>query len=147
MKLLRVVFDTNVIVSAALASQKDLVAQGRPSLCLQLALNGLVDLALSPELFSEYEAVLMRPKFDFPRAAVRTLLAEIRASATLVEHVEGLSSELVSDSHDLPILATAVAAAADYLVTGNIKHFPSTYRGVSVVTPRAFLEAWFRRQP
>jgi hypothetical protein len=41
MKLLRVVFDTNVVVSAALASQKHLVAQGRPSLCLQLALNGL----------------------------------------------------------------------------------------------------------
>lgn len=145
MRLLRVVFDTNVIVSAALASQKGLVAQGRPSLCLQLALAGLVQLTLSTELVTEYEAVLLRPKFAFPRATVRDFLAEIRRSATIIKPAEDLSSELVSDPHDLPILATAVAGTADYLVTGNVKHFPSNYRGVSIVKPRTFLEAYFAR--
>jgi len=36
----------------------------------------------------------------------------------------------------------AVAAAADYLVTGNVRHFPARLRaGVTVVSPAEFLQA------
>ncbi len=145
MRRVRAVYDTNVIVSAALASQRGLVAQGRPSLCLQLALDGIVQLAVSPPLLEEYEAVLLRRKFGFPRVTVRDFVEDLRAAATMTKPVAKLSAELVTDPHDLPVLATAVAAKAGYLVTGNTKHFPRAYGSVSIVTPREFLEAYVGR--
>jgi len=142
MTLVRVVFDTNVIISPLLGSRNDLVAPGRPFLCLQLALAGAIQPVVSEEILQEYEVVLLRAKFAFSRTTVRHFLAEIRTSATMTEPALDLSPELVTDALDLPILSTAVAGSADYLVTGNIKHFPTKCRGVSVVTPREFLEAW-----
>lgn len=96
----------------------------------------------SPELLGEYESVLFRPKFGFPTAPVAALLDEIRSAATIVEPAPGLPPALVSDPHDLMVLATAVAGAARYLVTGNARHFPASHRGVAIVTPRRFMEAW-----
>lgn len=41
-----------------------------------------------------------------------------------------------------PFLEVAVTASADYLITGNRKHFPAELcRGIAVVDPREFLEA------
>jgi len=38
-------------------------------------------------------------------------------------------------------IEVAVASEADFLVTGNLKHFPETARaGVRVVSPREFLD-------
>ena len=45
------------------------------------------------------------------------------------------------DPEDQPLLEVAVAAAADYLITGNRKHFPAELcRGIVVVNPREFLD-------
>lgn len=41
---------------------------------------------------------------------------------------------------DNRFLECAEAAAADYLVTGNRRHFPRRYKATEVVTPRQFLE-------
>jgi predicted nucleic acid-binding protein len=48
---------------------------------------------------------------------------------------------VAADPKDDPIIATAVAAAADYLVTGERAHLLpiGEYRGVQIVSPRAFL--------
>lgn len=54
--MIRVVYDTNVIVSGLLRS-------GRPSLLLELAFQKKVSLFLSPSLLVEYEEVLEREKF------------------------------------------------------------------------------------
>jgi predicted nucleic acid-binding protein len=45
-----------------------------------------------------------------------------------------------SDSDDDIFLECAHAACAYYLVTGNLKHFPSSWANTLVVTPRRFLE-------
>jgi predicted nucleic acid-binding protein len=39
-----------------------------------------------------------------------------------------------------PVLECANAASADFLVTGNVKHFPPDWANVRVVTPRQFLD-------
>jgi predicted nucleic acid-binding protein len=98
-------------------------------------------------LLEEYKTVLLRPKFGFPRAVVLGFVDEIRKASTMTKPTEGLADELVTDPHDLPVLATAVAAKASHLVTGNTRHFPAAYRGVDVVTPRQFLEAYVGRTP
>ena len=48
-------------------------------------------------------------------------------------------ADAISDTDDLPVLGTAVAALADYLVTGDAELLAlSRFRGVAVVSPRAF---------
>lgn len=39
--------------------------------------------------------------------------------------------------------AFAVTAGADYLVTVNIRHFPSAYRGVETILPHQFYRLLF----
>jgi len=58
---LRVVLDTNVIVSAALDPRDHLVPRGRPSIRVSLALSSAFVLVASNELLAEYGAVLVRP--------------------------------------------------------------------------------------
>jgi predicted nucleic acid-binding protein len=42
------------------------------------------------------------------------------------------------DPDDNQFLECAEAAQADYLVTGNIRHFPEVWKE----TPREFIDAW-----
>jgi predicted nucleic acid-binding protein len=48
---------------------------------------------------------------------------------------------VLPDPKDLPFIEVAVAASADALVTGNVKHFPKhATAGVPILSLRAFLE-------
>lgn len=44
------------------------------------------------------------------------------------------------DPEDNRLLECAAAAAADYLITGNKRHFPTRWRKIMVVNAREFLE-------
>ena len=51
------------------------------------------------------------------------------------------------DADDEPFLAVALAAAADFLVTGNLSDYPpDKRRGCAVVSPAAFMEHWRKLQ-
>ena len=56
----------------------------------------------------------------------------------LIDPQQSLS--VCPDPDDNAVLACAVEAQADYLVTRNIKHFPKEYQGIKVIQPREFLE-------
>ncbi len=129
--MLRVVYDTNVVVSAVLKSDR------LPSSLLTLALQGRVKLCLSQEVFDEYREVLNRPKFGLPTHAVNTLLQAMTKNALFVRPTEPIANPV--DTKDSPLLECAVAADAQYLVTGNIKHFPAPQcRHTKIVTPTTF---------
>jgi putative PIN family toxin of toxin-antitoxin system len=132
----RVVLDTNVVVSAVL-DQRSL---GRPSLCVRLVLAGRLKLIVSDELLAEYQEVLTRPEFDLDPKQVREFLSKLAAGAESVRP-DDLPEDAVKDPRDLSVLATATAGAADYLVTGNRKDFPATYRDIVILKPAEFLEA------
>ena len=81
--------------------------------------------------------VLNRPKFGLPSHAVEVFLQDITKSARFVHPKERLTAAL--DAGDNHVLECAVAAEADYLVTGNTKHFPTpTFRRIKIVPPAAF---------
>jgi len=131
--MLKVVFDTNVIVSAALYEES------LPALLLSLGLEDEVRFFVSPELFNEYERVLKRPRFKLGHKAITELLEKILKKAVMVNPSKELKI-LKIDETDNRILECATKAKADFVITGNKRHFPlEEFKGIKIVTPREFI--------
>jgi predicted nucleic acid-binding protein len=76
---------------------------------------------------------------------VDSLLAYIEHTADRVE--VGGGQFRLPDPDDLPFLEVAEAGGAQFLITGNLRHFPEEQRGtVPVVNPGEWLKL-YRRQP
>jgi putative PIN family toxin of toxin-antitoxin system len=135
--MIRVVLDTNVVVSA-------LIKPGSiPELVLALVLNHPdIQLCLSHDIVAEYTAVLAYGKFKkhLRKQQVRQALHAIESAGVLVETDDVVVAEL-TDPDDTKFVVCAVAANALYLITGNTRHFPQS-AGVRpvVVTPKGFYE-------
>lgn len=127
----RAVYDTNVIVSAALK------AGSLPASLVALAIERQVRLFLSPAIWEEYTDVLKRPKFRFDAHDVARFLADLGTAATIVTPTQRLS--VTSDEADNRFLECAQKARAHYLVTGNKRHFPTAdFQGTKIVNPAEF---------
>lgn len=130
------VYDTNVVVSGLISDK------GIPALLLDLAFNKQVALVLSPEVFDEYERVVSRPKLQIPKTHREAVLKKIRALARWVEPRQRVTVSI--DPDDNRFLECAATGEVDFLVTGNLRHFPKTFRGTRVVSPRQFFEIFWR---
>lgn len=126
------VLDTNVIVSAGIKP-----GSAPAALVMDWVLEGEVQLVTSAWVVSEYREVVRRPKFErygFPPQWLEFLIEE---SLRLPDPRPW--AERGPDPKDLPFLALARDAGA-WLVTGNVKHFPRTFRnGVTVVSPADYV--------
>ncbi|MBI1791602.1 MAG: putative toxin-antitoxin system toxin component, PIN family [Acidobacteria bacterium] len=129
----RVVLDTNIIVSALL------VPEGTQASVLLLALQGPVALCISSPVIAEYEEVLHRPRLKLQPRQIQNALVAIRKVARLVSPTQTLS--ISTHESDNRFLECAEAARADYLVTGNTRHFPQSHKTTKIVTGRQFLDA------
>jgi len=74
----RLVLDSNVLISAV-------VFGGKPREILDLAVKGLVEVAVSDAILDEVEGVLGGKKFQYPERIVHALIAEIEGLADLVD--------------------------------------------------------------
>ncbi len=129
---MRIVLDTNILVAALLSPS------GSPAAVLQLILAGSVVLCFDARIMSEYREVLGRPRFGFDAALIEDVLAFLETEGDLVASVP-LNLSL-PDPADGVFIEVGVAGIVDYLVTGNLKHFPAQERqGLSVVSPREFI--------
>lgn len=131
---MRVVLDTNVLVSGVLSPH------GPPGRLMDLALAGDLVLVVDDRELSEYAEVLRRPRFGLPVRELDVLMRHLRDVG------EGVTARPLSvalpDADDLPFLEVAAAGAAA-LVTGNTRHFRPV-RGrhtVRVLSPRQALDA------
>ncbi len=107
---------------------------------MDLALAGEFVVAYDDRILAEWRDVLHREKFAFSKRDIEAFLAFIEAGG-LPTNPPPLGAKL-PDPDDAPFLATAHAADA-VLITGNVKHFPlEEGRGVRVMNPSEFLEAW-----
>jgi putative PIN family toxin of toxin-antitoxin system len=129
--MIRVVFDTNILFSAAFKSV------GVPAQVLDLVTPGILTPCISDAIMAEYLDVLTRPILRPHAARARDVLALMAKIAVHVSPTLKLS--LCSDPDDNRFLECALAAQAAYLVTGNLRHFPKDYEPVAIVTPRQFL--------
>lgn len=132
---MKIVVDTNVLVSALLRPASI------PARILDLVLSRQVTAVLDHRVYNEYQEVLLRPEFGFPRESVIDLLDFLWRSGERV-HAAALSMNL-PDADDAKFLEVAVSGAADALITGNLKHFPLRQRhGIQVLSPRQLWEQW-----
>jgi len=132
----RIVVDTNVLVSGLLTPFNPpgaivgLIAAGRLTPCYDMRIT------------AEYDDVLRRPAFPFSAEEVAAFLAQVRAGGEIVAG-EPLKERLPHPD-DEPFLEVALSSNAEFLVTGNMKHFPrDRCQGVHVASPRAFMDRAF----
>ncbi len=112
---------------------------------LRAAERGAFRLCLSPEILEETESVLLRPRqterHRYTAGAVREFCAGLAEAAERIIGLPELAA-VPDDPKDDMVVATAVKAGADYLVTGDKKHLLplGEYRGIKIISPRQFLD-------
>jgi len=127
-----VVIDTNVVLSAILFG-------GKPKQVLEMALSGSIQLAISESLVNELQGVLQRPKFELSAQLIQTVVSEYASIARWIEPSEHFNV-VVDDPSDNQFIDCAVAAKADYLITGD-KHLLNlgTFRMIKIVSVDNFI--------
>lgn len=106
---MRVVLDTNVIISAVLFD-------GVPEQTVLSILGGSHILVLSPFVIEETSRIL-KDRFDAQPNNIK-LLQRLLSKADIVYPEDGFINEL-DDDPDNRVLETAVSGKADYIVTGD----------------------------
>jgi putative PIN family toxin of toxin-antitoxin system len=129
---LRLVVDTNIIVSAALKPD------GLQRTALLLAITKPARLYVTEEIIAEYRDVLSRVELKIRKGLRQQLLQLIQNQAHLVKPPRPL--QVTSDPDDNKFLECADVARADYLVTGNQRHFPKFWKKTKVITSREFID-------
>jgi putative PIN family toxin of toxin-antitoxin system len=107
--MIRVVIDTNVLVSALLTSG------GLPEAIINLAISGEVQWFASESVLAEYEEVLQRPRLAIDSVKAADAMARILATVSMVSPAVRVTA--ASDTDDNQFLECAEAAQAHYLIT------------------------------
>jgi uncharacterized protein len=128
---LRLVIDTNVLVSAALKPA------GPQRTVLLLAITKPARLYVPQPILAEYAQVLARPELGIRKGLRQQLLQLIKNHAYTIAPSRRL--EVTRDVDDNKFLECADAARADYLVTGNQKHFPRFWKQTKIISSREFI--------
>ena len=128
---MRAVLDTNVVVSA-------LFFGGVPRQLLEAWMEGRFELVLSPSIFDEYVEVCDRLAASHPRLEYREALATLIGHSTLVADPE-IAEPITTDPDDDKFLACADASGATVVSGDSDLLEASGWKGIDVLTPRAFL--------
>ena len=129
---MRVVLDTNILISACLKPD------GLEARVVAMALSGKVEACVTGAIVDEYDEVLRRRKFHAVQDCAESLLTRLRGCSRLVVTTETLF--VATDEDDNRFLECVAAAGAEYLITGNLRHYPAEYGTARVVNARSFME-------
>ncbi len=125
------VIDTNVLISAVISKKSDAATVK----VLRKVFDGSICPIYNSKILEEYNEVLRRPKFHLQEQTITVVISAIKQFG--VELNPMTSSEIMIDEDDRIFLDTAIAFEGAFLVTGNMKHFPSL---PVVVSPKQMLD-------
>ena len=130
---MRVVLDTNVVVSAAFFG-------GQPRRVLDAWAEGRLDVVITPSILNEYLRVCDRLRASYPDADYRALLFELVAHGTLLADSEP-DAGITADPDDDKFMWCAARSGAT-VVSGD-RHLLAVdgWNGVRVMTPSDFLDS------
>ena len=128
---MRVVFDTNILVSALT------LPDGRADSAPRRIVGGEDSLAVSRSIIDELLSVLAR-KFSYDREALSRVAVFLADLGEMVEPRQTL--RVLADEPDNRILECAVAGGADLIVTGDRAMLAEAeFRGIRIVSLREYL--------
>jgi len=135
---LRLVLDTNIVVAG-------LLWNGPPRRLIEAAIAGEVELFSSPVLLDELAHTLGYAKFASRLESFGTSIAALVAQYTALVSLVAPASVpriVANDADDDHVIAAAVAARAELIVTGDRKHLLpiGTHQGIAIVTAREVVE-------
>lgn len=135
--MLKVVLDTNVLVSAYL------VPGGKPARILSLASQNKLDIYLFPPILSEVKQTLLRPKLQRIHKATAKEIAQFLKALTKVVLMTAGAKEVDAvrdDPENNKILVCALEAGANFIVSGD-HHLTDmkVFQDIRIVNPAAFL--------
>ncbi len=129
---MKIVFDTNVLISAS-------IAQGKPRNLLLMALAREFILISSNELLKELMDVISRPKFKFSSSDVYKFVNTVRKTVKIIK-VKSDFRVIKEDPDDDKILNAAYDSKSNYIVTGD-QHLLKLkkFKGIKIVTASEML--------
>ena len=126
---MRIVLDTNVIVSALMNTH------GTPAKVLSLILNGNIRMLYDNRIIFEYSEVLSRNEFGFNREIINDIMGYFKHEREYIN--AGHFNIKFSDETDKKFYEVYKSGKANYLITGNKKHFP---RENAIIVPKDFID-------
>lgn len=131
--MIRIVLDTNILISALLFG-------GKPEMVLERVLAGHVGLVLSQDILDELEGVLRAKKFRYPVDIARSVVRELETLSEIVTPARTVAV-VKEDPYDNMILECAIEAKVDYVVSGD-NHLLrlERFEDIPILTPAQFLE-------
>jgi uncharacterized protein len=131
--LIRIVVDTNILISAFLFG-------GKPEMVLERALLGHVSLVASREILNELEGVLCGRKFRYPPEIARSIVREFEPMCEMVAPTRKVAV-VKADPYDNMVLECAVEARIDYVVSGDSHLLKlERFENIPILSPAQFLE-------
>ncbi len=131
--MLRVVLDTNVLVSA-------IISDGKSRDLLRKGIANQFSIITSDLILKELATVLHRPKFKTNEEEIKTIILALTRSTEVVS----VTSKLVAvkkDPKDNMIIQTAYDGNAEIIVTGDIHLLAlQDFRGIKIITVQSMLE-------
>lgn len=136
--MLRVVIDTNIIISA-------LNFGGKPRNVLELARKKKIQNIISSYIVNEVENVLTK-KFNWQKDLTQETLKDIEKFSVFVKPLQIIS--VISYDPDNRILECALEGQADFIISGD-HHLTDlkTYQQIKIVRPVEFLEIYGQISP
>ncbi len=139
--MISAVLDTNTIASGILGFRNP---ESIPGLLLKLWQKGIFTLITSKHIRDEVKDLLHKPYFTkhLTSQEISRIQALLKFHTNQVFITEDIHNVTTSPEDDL-VLATAVSAKADYLVTGDgplLTKVGNSYKGITIVTPKDFLK-------
>jgi len=137
--MLKVVLDTNVLVSSLL------VKAGLPAQVVEAWRERQYILVTSPDLIAEVRATLFYPrlrrKYALSDEDLEQLIDLLKDDALVVPGQAQVTGAIPADPADERVLACAVDAGADLIVSGDMHLLAlGDYQGISILAVRGFLE-------
>ncbi len=128
---MRAVIDTNIIVSAYLGGQLEIIIKAFRA--------GNFVLIFSDAIADEYFSILARPKFKIDRGDIDDFAALLVSKAKFVVPSETITA-IEADPTDNKFLEAALAGQADYIVSGDSHLLElKSFREIPILTAREFI--------
>ena len=130
---MKVVLDTNILISS-------LFWKGIPRRVVDLAISGHIQSVTSWEILDELQTVLSED-FQMPLIKVKDVLRDVLSFSQLVKS-KPLKMK-IRDLDDIRIITAAIAAKADYIITGDKDLLTlHQFNKINIITPSEFIKGF-----